>query len=70
MEIRRKRKKRFKKIYRTCKRVAHVYFQDKKYESALSVISVAANFMYNINLVYVDKDFEDIIYSSAYQYIS
>lgn len=70
MQTRRGRRKRFKKVYHTCKRVALAYFHEKKYESALSIVSVAANFMYNINLIYVDNDFEGIIHESARQYIS
>ncbi|MCI8377736.1 MAG: hypothetical protein HFH72_04355 [Lachnospiraceae bacterium] len=70
MGTRRERKRRFKKIYRTCKRTAFAYLQAKNYEGALSIVSVAANFMYNVNLVYVDKELEQIIYESACQYIS
>lgn len=67
---RKKKKKRLKKIYNVCKRTAFSYFQDQKYESALSIISVAATFMYKVNMIYVDKDFEHVIRESANRYIS
>lgn len=70
MEQRRRKKKRFKKIYNVCKRTAFSYFQEQKYESTLSIISVAATFMYKVNMIYVDKDFENIIRESANRYIS